>query len=358
VPKYRLTLITLVVASALATVAAATAAPGKDSVGAVYTLTNSPSGNAVVAYDRAADGTLTPAGSVPTGGTGTGAGLGSQGALVLGDNGKWLLAVNAGSNTVSLFRVQHDTLTLADTAPSGGTGPVSVTVDGDVAYVLNQGSDSISGLRIEQGSLTPIAGSTRPLSGSGTGAAQVQFSPDGSLLAVTEKATNRIDVYSVRDGVASGPAVSPSAGVTPFGFDFDKRGHLIASEAGSGSASSYDVSAVGAAAISPVVATGQAAPCWAVVSKDGRFAYTANGGSGTISSFTVAEDGGIALLDAAAASGMSHPLDTSITRDGRFLFNLTDGSHLISAFGVGHDGSLTPAGTIAVPVGAAGIAVR
>src|SRR6188472_670709 len=105
------------VAAALSLVAATAASAGPDkTVGAVYTLTNSPAGNAVVAYDRAADGTLTPAGSVPTGGTGTGAGLGSQGALVLSDNGKWLLAVNAGTNTVSLLRVEHDTLTLVDTA--------------------------------------------------------------------------------------------------------------------------------------------------------------------------------------------------------------------------------------------------
>ena len=145
--KHRLTLVALVVAAALATVAAATAAPGPNGPGAVYTLTNSPAGNAVLVYDRSADGTLTAEAPVWTSGVGTGAGLGSQGALVLSDNGKWLLAVNAGSNTVSLFRVEHDGLTLADTAPSGGIRPVSVTVSGDTAYVLNQGGSG-SNLRV------------------------------------------------------------------------------------------------------------------------------------------------------------------------------------------------------------------
>src|SRR6266581_9035281 len=82
--------------------AAANASSSDNSPGAVYTLTNSPAGNAVVAFSRAADGTLAAQGTFATGGTGTGGGLGSQGALVLSENGRQLFAVNAGSSTVSL----------------------------------------------------------------------------------------------------------------------------------------------------------------------------------------------------------------------------------------------------------------
>jgi 6-phosphogluconolactonase (cycloisomerase 2 family) len=190
----------------------------------------------------------------------------------------------------------------------------------------------------------------------------VQFSPDGTVLAVTEKASSTIDLYAVdRGGVAGAPVSSPAAGSTPFGFDFDRRGHLIASEAG-GTASSYDVSAAGATVISGAVATGQGAPCWLVVSRNNRFAYTANGGSGTITGFSVDSDGSIALLDpsgvGAGLGGTSHPLDLSLSNDGRYLYNLTDGSHAVTGFRVEDDGSLTPAGTIAIPVGAAGIAAR
>jgi len=360
--KHRLILVALVVAAALATVATATAAPD-EGPGAVYTLTNSPAGNAVVTFDRAADGTLSPTGSVPTGGVGTGTGLGSQGALVLSDNGKWLVAVNAGSNSVSLFRVAHDGVALADTAPSGGATPISVTLRGDLAYVVNAGAGgSISGFTVAKGALEPLAGSTRALGAGTAGPAQVQFSPDGRLLVVTEKASSTIDVFAVdRNGVAGAAVTSPSAGSTPFGFDFDNKGHLLTSDAG-GTASSYDVSAAGATPITGAVATHQAAPCWLVASNNGRFAYTANGGSGTISGFSVGHDGSLALLQPSGVSAnlgaTSHPLDMSISKDGKYLYNLTDGSHLITGFRVEDDGSLTPAGTTAIPVGAAGIAAR
>jgi 6-phosphogluconolactonase (cycloisomerase 2 family) len=361
--KQRLAIVGLAAAVALSAVTAATAAPRDNGRGAVYTLTNAATGNAVLVYTRSVDGTLAPAGSYPTGGLGAGAALGSQGALVLSDDGRQLLAVNAGSDSVSLFSVRDDSLQLESTVPSGGPHPISVTVDGDLVYVLNAGgTGSISGFTIDRNVLKPLAGSTRALGGGSAGPAQVQFSPDGRLLAVTEKTSSTIDVYAVgKDGRAGAPVVSHAAGATPFGFDFDKRGHLIASEAG-GTASSYAVSAGGVTAISGAVATHQAAPCWAIVTKNGKFAYTANAGSGTLSGFSVAHDGSLALLTASGVSADlgagSHPLDLGVTNDGRFLYDLTDGSHVISGFRVGPDGSLAAAGTVAIPVGAAGIAAR
>src|SRR6266850_6942887 len=159
---------------------------------AVYTITNQVAGNAVAVFARAADGTLTPAGSFATGGTGTGAGLGSQGAVTLSDDGRLLFAVNAGSNDVSVFQVGPQELSLLSRTPSGGTLPISVTVSRNVVYVLNTGgAGNISGFTVgSTGGLTPIAGSTKSLSTAAAGPAEVSFSPDGRELVVTEKGTS------------------------------------------------------------------------------------------------------------------------------------------------------------------------
>src|SRR2546423_5336641 len=210
-----------------ATSAVATAA---DAPGAVYALTNQAGGNTVAVYTRAADGSLTWLGGVATGGSGAGSSLGSQGALALSDDGRWLFAVNAGSNDVSAFRVTSGGLSLTSRVPSGGLRPISLTVHDELLYVLNAGGDgNISGFIVgAAGALTPIPGSTRPLSGSAVGPAQVSFSPDGRWLIVTEKTTNRLDVYRVgADGIASGGAVTASAGGQPFGFAFGHRGGLF-----------------------------------------------------------------------------------------------------------------------------------
>src|SRR3954454_7390466 len=174
---------------------AALAIAGVANAQTVYTLSNAPTGNAVLAYSHQQGGLFVPNGSYPTGGNGTGAGLGSQGAVVLSKNGKRLYAVNAASNTISMFAV--DALGHLDwkaNAPSGGTTPISVTVDDQTLYVLNAGgTPNITGFSIRAKSLDPIAGSTRLLPGAGP--AQVQFSPDGRELVVTNKASSTIDTF-------------------------------------------------------------------------------------------------------------------------------------------------------------------
>jgi 6-phosphogluconolactonase len=349
---------------ALASLAAATAAEASSlrSGGAVYVLSNGAAGNSVLVYARSADGSLTPAGSYATGGNGTGAGLGDQGALVLSADGGRLFVVNAASNSVSELQVTGNSLKLRAVVPSNGTTPLSVTVHGDLLYVLN-GSGSISGYRLAGNGLEPIAGSTRQLGAGTAGPAQIEFSPDGSWLAVTEKASSTIDVFPVgADGVAGAPVTTASAGGTPFGFDIDAAGHLLVSEA-VGSASSYSVGADGhAGVISGAVVTHQAAPCWLIATKDGRFAYTANAGAGNISRFAIGSNGSLTLLDAGTAAASfgagSHPLDLGVSPDGGFLYNLTDGLHQLNGFAIGADGTLTPVGSLGgLPVGAEGIAV-
>jgi 6-phosphogluconolactonase len=339
---------------------------GETGLGAVYTTTNQASGNAVAVFARAADGTLTPAGTFATGGTGTGAGLGSQGAVTLTDDGQFLFAVNAGSNDVSVFRVGEATLSLDSRTPSGGTQPISVAVSGSIVYVLNAGGDgNISGFTLgRNGGLTPIAGSTRSLSGTNVGPAEVAFSPDGRHLIVTEKNTNLLDVYAVdARGVAGARTSFVSAGGTPFGFAFGSRNLLLVSEASApGSASSYTLGGDGIPrVVSAAVVTHQGAPCWVVVTNDGRFGYTGNG-SGSVSGFGIAPDGAINLLDANGATAIigGGVNDIALSGNSRFLYVLQiDNGPAIHAFRIQQDGRLEPLGPVGgLPVGARGLAAR
>ena len=338
-------------AASLAARLTADAAVDGSGPGAVYALTNQTSGNAVAVFSRAADGMLAAAGSAATGGTGTGSGLGSQGALALSDDGRWLFAVNAGSNEVSAFRVGPAGLSLTSLAGSGGTRPIGLTVHGSLLYVLNGGGD---------GALAAIPGASRALSGAGVGPAQVAFSPDGLWLIVTEKTTNLLDVYAVGpDGVVTGRTSYASAGGTPFGFAFGHRDELFVSEA-AGSASSYVLGVSGGvAAVSGAVATHQGAPCWLVVTRDGRFAYTANAQGASISGFAVGVDGSIELLDPTGltASVNRGNTDLALSVNSRYLYQL-DGSSIFG-FQVQADGHLAPAGTVVgLPAGTVGLAAH
>jgi 6-phosphogluconolactonase (cycloisomerase 2 family) len=314
-------------------------------------------------YTRGADGSLPWVGSVSTGGAGAGSSLGSQGALALSDDGRWLFAVNAGSNDVSAFQVSAGGLSLTSRVTSGGIRPISLTVHGDLLYVLNAGSDgNISGFTVgTDGVLAPISGSTRALSGSAVGPAQVSFSPTGRWLVVTEKATNRLDVYAVgSNGVASAAITTASAGGTPFGFAFGHRDELFVSEA-AGSASSYVIDGNGGlSAASAAVLTHQGAPCWAVVTKNGKFGYTANAQGGSISGYAIDNDGSIGLIDADGRTAVvgGGNIDLAVSGNSRYLYQL-NGNRSISGFRIEADGHLTAVGNIAgLPASAVGLVAR
>ena len=363
----------LVVASvaALASWAAPVASAHSRGSGLVVTSTNDAGANAVLVFRRAPDGELSPAGSFATGGAGTGSLLKSQGALAFDrDHGRRLFVVNAGSNSISEFAVERNGLTLLDTVPSDGVQPVSLAVNGELLYVLNEGDSSspanISGFRVGDRGLTAIPGSSRPLSAAAVSAPEISFAPSGDVLVVTEEATNLIDTYTIgRDGRADGPVTHPSAGQTPFGFAFDPHGHLVVSDASGGAAnagamSSYEVSEHGLlATISGPVADDQSAPCWVVTTENGRFAYTSNTGSGTISSYTIGHDGSLTLLaaDAGSTGSGSAPIDIALSRNSRFLYAVASGTHAVNGFQVQSDGSLTPlpAGPTSLPASATGL---
>ena len=361
------------VAAVTLTMIQATPANASEATGAVYTATNSSAGNEVLMFDRSADGALRFVDAFATGGTGSGNGLGNQGGIAMTADGKFLIVVNAGSHEVSVLQTTLDGLELRDRKPSGGLRPISVTVNGRLVYVLNAGgtvggSDSVVGFRLSrEGVLTMIPGSERALSAATTAPAQVEISPDAATLIVTEKATNRVDVFAVEDDGLLGAFTShASSGVTPFGFAFGKHDQFFVSEAFGGApngsaVSSYAVTNDAAlASISPSVPTTETAACWVTVSGDGRLLYTTNAGSGTISGFSIRPDGTIALLDANGVAGTTGPglSDVTLTRNGRYLYALRSGAGAIAAFRVEEHGELTSLGTISIPSGANGIAAR
>ena len=334
----------------------------------VYTMTNAAASNAVMVLHQNNDGSLTPVGPVPTGGRGTGAGLGSQGSLVLTNSGRWLLAVNAGSDDISVFRVSsHGMLTLASRTASGGTMPISLTVSSHLVYVLNAGTpNNITGFTLgNDGSLAPIANSTRALSAPAVGPAQVQFTADGGHLVVTEKGPNLIDVFPVAQGIPGARVASPSHGVTPFGFAFAKRDRLLVSEAFGGAAnasaaSSYEIAANGTLElISGSVPTSQTAACWLIVTPSGSFAYTTNTGSRTVSAFSIDRDGALTLIPGALAqTPAGGPIDASFSGSGRYLHVLTANGATIVSFRAQSNGSLEMVGTIPAPPTAVGLAAN
>jgi 6-phosphogluconolactonase len=336
--------------------------------GALYLLDNAIGGNHVLAYDRSTSGQLTSKGSFATGGTGTGAGLGSQGAVVLDNSNQYLFAVNAGSNEISAFRISNDGLTWVDKIASGGTLPISLTLNDDVLYAVNAGgTGNIQGFRVNEGHLISIAGSSQSLSSGDAGPAEIHFNNEGTALVVTEKNTNTIDVFPVNNGVAGARTSFPSTGVTPFGFAFGKNDEFFVSDAFGGATglsalTSYSLSNTnGLELISGPVGTIQTSACWVAVTNDGRFAYTANTGSGTISGYSISNSGSVTLLNSNGIIGIAErgTADMTLSNNSRFLYAMNGGSNSISIFEVQASGALSNIGTVTgLPAGAAGLAAK
>ncbi|MDD5033237.1 MAG: beta-propeller fold lactonase family protein [Methylococcaceae bacterium] len=368
---FKLTFITLCFASLIPAIGLADSERRDDhnlpTAETVYTLSNSASGNEVLAFQRNGQGSMQPAGRFATGGTGTGSGLGNQGALALSHNEHYLFAVNAGSNDVSVFRIQDDGLELVDRAAEEGLTPVSVTVDHNRVYVVNSGDDSIFGFRFNprSGKLRALPRSHRKLSGTGTGPAQISFGREGDALVVTEKTSNKITTFSLdEDGMPEERHVIDSAGTTPFGFAFGKHDQFFVSEAQGGAAggatvSSYQLQDDGAAqAIETKVAVGQTAACWLATTPNGRIAFTADTPAGAISSFAIGSAGQLSLLQSRAAEE-NRPIDLAVSLDGSVLYTLSGGDHSIGVYRIRAGGVLQKLDSLAtLPAGVTGLIVR
>jgi 6-phosphogluconolactonase len=339
----------------------------KNQSGAVYVQTNDGERNEIVAYRRDADGRLEPDGRVATGGRGSGeAHLPSQGSVVLWD--RWILVANAGSDDISVVATDDGALTLVDRVGSGGSTPTSVAARGSRAYVLNAGAEpNIAGFEVDDDrQLIRVPKATHSL-GPGSDPAQVAFGPDGRTLVVTDRASDSIHVFALdANGRVHERATHASRGATPYGFDFRADGTLFVSEAagaqiGKASASSYELGGGSELrALAGPVGNTRSEVCWAVVSADGRYAFVTNFGDGTVSTYSIADDGSIELRSAVAATtveGQPGLRDEALTRDGQFLYALHADSRRVFGWRVGADGALEPVGSVdGLPATAAGLA--
>jgi 6-phosphogluconolactonase len=332
----------------------------------VYTLSNGATHNEVLSFVPRGRG-LRYEKSFDTRGLGEPSIAGTvQGSIAVADGGRFLFAVDAGSNEITSFRVQDDGLAFVSKVASRGTEPVSLAVHHDLLFALNEASSSIAGFRITRnGGLRAIRNSIASLSGTDVGPAEISFDRSGRVLVVTEKNTNNIDTYSVANGIPTGPTVHASSGMTPFGFAFVPHSEIMvvaeafggASQAGA--ASSYAVAPPDTLTpISEAVPDHNTAPCWVVVTRGG-IAFTSNTGSGTISAYAIDSMGNLTLTTqngVSAQTGRS-PTDLALGPGDRDLFVVNLKSRSIGAYAVGADGTLTPAGSAKrLPPAALGLA--
>ena len=365
----------LIAAAALAAAGPAAARTHRDhgfggsDPGAVFAQSDALTGNTVTVYDRAPDGTLTAAATVPTGGNGGQLDgsvvdhLASQNSLVYDAARGLLFAVNAGSDTVSEFAVDGDRLQLLQVVPSGGSFPVSIAVHGNLVYVLNAlDGGTVQGYRLAGGGLVPLAGSQRSLGLDPAATPQftntpgdVAFTPSGQDLLVATKANgNDIDVFGVgRSGLLSPtPTVNSEPGLVPFSFAF-QGGQIAVADAGTNAVQTFRLGPGGVLNSVASVATGQSATCWVVA--DGPLLFAGNAGSGTESEL-FSRSGSLSLLGNATTDAGT--VDAAVSPDGRYLYVQTGGAGIVDEFSVSFTGSLTMIGSVTVPngVGDQGIA--
>ena len=324
----------------------------------VYVLTNDPTGNQVVTYVPDRTGALHQAGRTDTGGLGTsipGAAvdkLASQGGLTADPSDGLLVAVNGGSDTISVFHTSGADLSAPRVVSSGGSTPVSVAVRGDLIYVLDAGgAGSVQGFYAH--SLAPIPGSNQSL-GLTPGVTpaflhtpgQIGFTPDGRHVVVTTKASgSAIDVFNVTwsGSLAGAPVVNPSATPVPFGFSFDRNGDLVVTEAATSALTTYSVAPTGTLTELGSTTDGLKALCWATT--NGRFFFGANAGSASVTSYTLGSTGTPAVVATTATD--AGPVDLAASADGTALYVETGASDLVDSFAIGSDGTLVPTGSVA-----------
>lgn len=367
-PRRQLPAIVLALVALISTllIGSASAAPQPAAgPGAVFAMTNVTADNRIVSYRRAVDGSLTRVGIMSTRGRGLGTDLDTQGALRLSRDSRFLYATNAGSDDVTVFRVDGTRLTFLQKVYAGDV-PNSLTLHGDLLYVLNGSvaGNGIRGFRVAgDGRLTPMPRSFRLLSSPIAVPGQVEFSPDGTVLVVTQKTTNlsltpaiALDTFLVgRDGLPSAaPRREASHGRRPFSLAFRSADELVVTESfdaapNASALSSYRLSPNGdLSVVSGTVRNRQTDVCWVVITKDGRHVFAANFGSGTISSYRYSDTGKLQLLDARAAftGATSQPVDLALSADSRYLYLLLRGTGAVASFAIQQDGGLRPLGVL------------
>jgi 6-phosphogluconolactonase (cycloisomerase 2 family) len=331
--------------------------------GAVFVQTNA-AHNEVIAFTRSADGSLQTAGEFATGGAGDGsAHLPSQGSVTLTRDRRHLLVTNVMSNDVSVFAITGAMLELTKTVPVGAA-PRSVIEHDGLVYVLATGDAMIKGFRLVDGDLVPLEGGTRALST--PDGAQVGFTPDGRALVVTERGGDKISSYAVgMDGMLGDARTIDSLGATPYGFAISNEGTLVVTEAfraekGAAAASSYRIDGDAIRPGTASIGNGRSEICWAVISNDGRYAFTTNFADGAVSRYAIGMDGSLTLEDATAAiteDGRPGLRDEDLSDDGRFLYAIDADQGQIVAWSVDERGNLSASGSWGgLPTTVAGLA--
>ena len=372
----------LAAAAAVIPASASASSPhGSPVLGHVYVNDNMPGENTIAGFDRHADGSLTPAPGSPfaAGGAGTGSGLASQGAVQLSPDGRFVIAVDAGSNQISVLRIEPDgSLRLSrDAVASGGELPVSLAVHDDFVYVANAGpgATNYSGFHLgPEGRLRPIPGATIALP-SGSQPGDILFNQDGTRLVGTRVGSSEIDSFIVDSRghlIAAAGSPFPAQGLGPFGSEFrpTKSDQLFVSNAhnvggGTGTVSAFrdrtdgTLESIGSSPFPDL----QTAPCWVEISHDGRFLFTVNTASTTISRFAIARDGALTLLGSTPVGGTGPvgAVDARLSPNGRWLFLDESAAHAVGIFGVDSGNLAELTGSPAtLPAGAtpAGIAVN
>ena len=350
-----------------AALAASSAAADQPAAGAVYVQTDNPAGNTVVVYDRGADGSLRQAGGYRTGGLGGVLDgsvvdhLASQGSLTYDRSNGLLYAVNAGSDTITVFGVNGDRLVRRQVVPSFGDFPVSVTTHGRLVYVLNaRRGGSIQGYVRVGGRLVPIPQWHRALGLDPTATpeftstpGEAAFSPAGDQLIVTTKGNgNAVEVFGIDHfgGPSARPVTTVLPGAVPFAVAFDAGGKLALAEAGPNAVATFSLDRRGTLSKIAEAPTGQAATCWIV--NVGGHLYVSNAGSGTVSVF----DSALHPIGLTPTRGGT--VDAAASADARFLYVQTGAVGGVDAFRVAADGTLSPVGSVTVPgaTGGEGIA--
>lgn len=339
---------------------------------AVFVQTNEPTGNRIVVFDRAANGRLSQAGTYATGGNGGVAApgdesdhLASQGSLAYDWRHSLLIAVNAGSDTVSTFKVRGDRLRLTGVVPSGGGFPASVAVSGNLVYVLNSGGPgTLQGFVIRGHRLRALSGSTRSLGLSNTdppnfltSPGQVGFTPDGGKLIVTTKASgSNIVVYRVQgNGRLSSPVVNASATPVPFAFTFGPGHRLVSGEAMQSVVTTYSITGNGTLAGPQSLSDGQMALCWIVRARG--YYYVANTASNTLSGYRISRSGQPSLIGTTGVVASTEPGPIDLVASGRFLYGQTGAGGTVDEYLVHRDGTLEKIGVVTgLPPGQEGIA--
>lgn len=338
-----------------------TAADTASAPGAVFVQSNDVKGNTIVVYDRAADGSLTKAGSYATGGLGgqeAGTGpdhLSSQGSLTYDSAQHRLYAVNADSNTLTVFTVSGDRLAREQVVSTGGSFPVSVTAHDGNVYVLNAlAGGSVQGYVTLEGHLVRVPSWNRSLGIQGGGTpGQVSFTPDGSQLVVAGKENNTLSVYEVGPlgNISAKPTDTQFAsGGQPFALTFDTNGRAVVADVNANSLDTFTVGRSGSLTKIDEAATGQKATCW--VARDGNFFYASNTGSSTISAFEQ-KDGKLEKISDTPTGAA--PVDLTVSSDGEFLYVQTGTTGGVDEFAVSSDGSLTKIGSVQNVIGSEGI---